>query len=88
MPGETQINPDLPRLPCPECRSNGIKGSARIGNRRSECTTCNNFAQNVMRMTRRRLLDLHRDEYAVIRIQVERDLYPQVLDDFRPDLVR
>jgi ribosomal protein L19E len=60
----------------------GAGGGARIGNRRARCTTCNNFAQNVMRMTRRRLKELHEEEYAVIRLQVEADLYPQVIEDF------
>jgi hypothetical protein len=55
---------------------------ARIGNHRNSCTTCNNFAQNVMRMTRRRLKDNHPEEYEAIRLQVELDLYPQVLDDW------
>lgn len=70
-------------LPCPECRRRGLGGGARIGNRRSVCTTCNNFAQNVMRMTRKRLKERHEDEYEAIRLQVEADLYPQVLDDWR-----
>jgi len=72
-----------PALPCPECRDAGRGGGARIGNRRSVCTTCNNFAQNVMRMTRKRLKQLHETEYETIRMSVELDLYPQVLEDFR-----
>lgn len=71
-----------PALPCPECRMNGIGGRARIGNRRSRCTTCNNFVQNVMRLTRKRLKELHEDDYARLRLQVERDLYPQVIEDW------
>lgn len=62
----------------------GVPGGARIGNRRNRCTTCNNFAQNVMRMTRKRLKERHEDEYAVIRLQVEMDLYPQVIENFGP----
>lgn len=62
----------------------GRGGNARIGNRRDLCTTCNNFAQNVMRLTRNRLKTRHPDEYASIRSQVELDLYPQVIEDFRP----
>lgn len=71
-----------PMLPCPECRMRGTGGGARIGNHRNSCVTCNNFAQNVMRLTRKRLKELHSEEYAVIRLQVERDLYPQVIEDF------
>lgn len=72
-----------PALPCPECRTvHGVGGGARIGNRRSQCTTCNNWAQNVMRMTRKRLKEMHEDEYDVIRLQVEKDLYPQVIENW------
>lgn len=60
----------------------GVGGGARIGNRRNRCSTCNNFAQNVMRMTRKRLKEQHEDEYARIRMQVELDLYPQVIEDW------
>lgn len=59
-----------------------MQGKARIGNHRSTCTTCNNFAQNVMRITRERLKKRHLEEYNELRLQVERDLYPQVIDDF------
>ena len=69
-------------LPCPECRLHGIGGGARIGNRRNRCETCNNFAQNVMRMTRKRLKERHEEEYISIRVQVELDLYPQVIENF------
>jgi hypothetical protein len=69
-------------LPCPECRMRGAGGAARIGNRRNRCTTCNNWAQNVMRLTRKVLKERHEDEYAQIRARVEKDLYPQVLEDF------
>lgn len=57
-------------------------GKARIGNHRNKCTTCNNFAQNVMRMTRKRLKERHEEEYISIRVQVELDLYPQVIENF------
>lgn len=60
----------------------GNEGKARIGNRRNRCTTCNNFAQNVMRLTRRALVDKFPDEYARIRARVELDLYPQVIEDW------
>lgn len=71
-----------PALPCPECRQHGVGGKARIGNRRNKCTTCNNFAQNVMRLTRKRLMENHSEEYATIRVRVEMDLYPQVIENF------
>ena len=60
----------------------GIGGGTRIGNRRNRCTTCNNFAQNVMRMTRMVLKEAHTEEYEKIRLRVELDLYPQVLENF------
>lgn len=60
----------------------GHRGMSRIGNRRKNCTTCNNFAQNVMRMTRKRLIERYSEEYAEIRVRVELDLYPQVIEDW------
>lgn len=71
-----------PALPCPACRARGLGGKARIGNRRSQCSTCNNFAQNVMRHTRKRLKELHEEEYERIRVEVEIDLYRKVLKGF------
>lgn len=59
-----------------------VGGKARIGNRRSQCTTCNNFAQNVMRLTRKRLKEMHEEEYEQIRLRVEMDLYPQVMESW------
>jgi hypothetical protein len=73
---------ETPALPCPECRMNGRGGAARIGNRRNSCVTCNNFAQNVMRISRKRLQELHPEEYEKIRLRVEMDLYPQVIQEF------
>jgi hypothetical protein len=73
---------DSPALPCPECRQAGRGGKARIGNRRNRCTPCNNFAQNVMRLTRARLKAAHEQEYFSIRMAVELDLYPQVMEDW------
>jgi len=52
----------------------------RIGNRRNRCDTCNNFAQAVMRLTRKRLKEMHEDEYELLRLQVENDLYPGVIE--------
>lgn len=68
-----------PALPCPECRLRGVGGVARIGNKRNICTTCNNFAQNVMRRTRVVLKALHEDEYQGIRHQVEIEVYRDVI---------
>lgn len=76
------MDPKPNALPCPECRSHGIGGRARIGNRRSRCDTCNNFAQNVMRLTRKRLKELHEEEYEQVRVRVEIDLYPQVIESW------
>lgn len=73
-----------PPLPCPECRARGLGGGARIGNRRSLCRTCNNFAQNVMRHTRNRLKEKYAEEYERIRLEVEIELYRKVLKDFAP----
>lgn len=75
----------LPILPCPECRFRGLRGSTRIGSRRNRCTTCNNFAQNVMRLTRKRLVEMYPEESARIRTRVELDLYPQVMEDWNRD---
>jgi hypothetical protein len=72
----------IPGLPCPECRMNGRGGGARIGNKRNACTTCNNFAQNVMRLTRTKLKSLHEAEYYALRLQAEASLYPHVLKRF------
>jgi len=71
-----------PALPCPECRYRGAGGSARIGNFRSICTTCNNFSQNVRRLAQKRLKEEYPEEYEEIRIRVEADLYPQVIEDW------
>ena len=70
-------------LPCPECRMNGRDGKARIGHQRNRCATCNNWAQAVLRQTRKRLKEKYPDLHHAIRMEVELDLYPGVLDDFR-----
>lgn len=79
VPGQPR---DTPALPCPECRSKGKGGGARIGNQRNSCRTCNNWAQNVMRLTRKRLMTTFAKEYKAIQLQVEADLYPQVIEDW------
>lgn len=35
-----------------------------------------------MRMTRKRLVERYADEYQMMRLRVELDLYPQVIEDF------
>lgn len=69
-------------LPCPECRLRGHGGQARIGNRRNSCETCNNWAQNIARMTGRELRQMHPDDYLAIRARIEADRYPLVIEDF------
>lgn len=54
----------------------------RIGNHRRTCRTCNNFAQNVMRLTRKRLMAEFAEDYDRIQKSVELDLYPQVIQDW------
>ena len=81
MPSPEQSLP-TPALPCPQCREMGVGGAARIGNNRTNCSTCNNFAQNVMRLTRTRLKERYPDEYYDLRIRAELDLYPQVIEDY------
>lgn len=71
-----------PILPCPECRMRGRTGRTRIGNRRRDCPMCNNFAQNVMRLTRKKMMWEFAEEYERIRKTVELDLYPQVIQDW------
>lgn len=58
------------------------KSRARIGNRRSQCETCNTFAQNVRRLALKQFMETHNEEYQKIRLRIELDLYPQVLEEF------
>lgn len=60
----------------------GYGGRARIGNRRGRCSTCNNFAQSVMRNTRKQLIELHAEEYMNLRLKAELEVYPEVLKTF------
>lgn len=88
MSDKAPVPVQTPALPCPKCRQGYYakgkipQGANRIGNRRSTCDVCNNFSQNVMRIARKRLKDLHEEEYQRIRMQVELDLYPQVISDW------
>lgn len=72
----------LPALPCPECRQRGVEGKARIGNYRGVCATCNNFSASVRRVSLNRLRDAHIEEFRKLRLKVEVDLYPQVIEDW------
>lgn len=72
----------LPVLPCPECRMAGRGGGVRIGNHRRTCGTCNRWAQAIMRVTRTRLKERYAEEYERLRLEVERDLYPGVIEEF------
>lgn len=71
-----------PPLPCPECRAAGRGGSCRLGNHRDRCATCNNWNQNVRRITRNRFAAKYPEEFQRIRLEVERDLYPQVMENW------
>ena len=68
-----------PNLPCPECRERGTAGTARIGNRRGQCATCNRFTQAVTRTAGKRLRELHATEWTLLRMRTELDLYAEVL---------
>ena len=72
----------LPPLPCPECGMNQVPGTRRIGGNRARCRMCNNFAQAVLRLTRKELIRRTPPEvYEAIRLKVELDLYPQVMEE-------
>lgn len=72
-----------PRLPCPECAQRHPDGyGGRIGNHRNRCTLCNNFVHNVERITRRELVARHAEDFRAIRLRVEFDLYPQVIEEW------
>lgn len=73
---------EVPPLPCPECRVRGVTGKARIGNDKRRCTTCNNFARNVYRITSNKLRAAHAGEFEELRLRTELDLYPQVLEEW------
>lgn len=59
-----------------------IEGMNRIGNRRGTCDTCNNFSQAVRRGIAKRLHALHAEEAERLRLQVELDLYPAVIEKY------
>ena len=65
-------------LVCPECRAR-YAGSARIGNRKSSCGTCNRYAQAVRRYVARDLALLHPLDAQRLRQQAEREVYALVV---------
>jgi hypothetical protein len=79
---EADRSTQLPPLPCPECREAGRGGGARIGNKRRHCRTCNTWAANVSRLLAKRLKEKFPDEAAALRLQIEADMYPQVIEDY------
>lgn len=60
----------------------GVSGGARIGNRRNRCTTCNNWAQMVRRVSWKRMVEADPKAYEELRKRVEIELYPQVMEAF------
>lgn len=66
-------------LRCPECLINHDGTLARIGNRKTNCRTCNRFAQTVRRYVARALMDAHPDETAALRRAVEDEAYRVVV---------
>lgn len=60
----------------------GNEGIGRIGNRRNSCPVCNRWAQRVLRETRSRLMAMYPEEYGTLRLKVEIELYPQVMEEF------
>jgi hypothetical protein len=81
--------PILQAMPCPECKERAAdseKGDEfaghRIGNRRSECHTCNRFNQAVQSRVRRMLKERHAEEYNRLRLQAEHDLYIQFYEQW------
>lgn len=66
-------------LRCPECSTNHDGTLARIGNRKTNCRTCNRFAQTVRRFVARDLMRAHPEETAQLRRAVEDEAYRQVV---------
>ena len=71
-------------LTCPECASRDGAGSARIGNRRSSCATCNRFAQAVLRGTHARMREADPETFAAHRAVVEREVYAATVVRYDP----
>ena len=68
----------MAEMTCPECRSAGVGGAARIGNRRKDCTLCNRFAARVRSRLNTRLRETHDEEkLRDMREQIEREVYAE-----------
>jgi len=60
-----------------------LEGSNRIGNNRGrDCVTCNNWAQNVRRISLVQLIQRCPEEWEAVRARVEADLYPMVYEQW------
>lgn len=66
-----------PPMLCPTCteRPNSYGLSNKIGGRRNGCRTCNSFAQRVLRLSAKRLANLHPKDYEKIKAQAAKDVY-------------
>lgn len=70
-------------LPCPECEGRGL-GSVRIGNHRQTCSSCNRFAQAVIRRTGRAFRLAYPQQYDEVRSRVEREVYQDTIERGQP----
>lgn len=64
-------------LVCPECRE-AHGGTARIGNRKSSCRTCNRFGQAVRRAAARLLAAEHPADAERLRLEAEERVYAEM----------
>lgn len=53
-----------------------------MGNRRTTCNTCNNFAANSRRVSLKRMVEQFPEEYAQVRARVEADLYVELVERY------
>jgi hypothetical protein len=60
---------------CPECAARGIGGAARIGNRRSDCGTCNRYGAAVRRAAMTLLRAKHPRAYDRALAQARASVY-------------
>lgn len=72
-------------LSCPQCADEG-RPASKIGNYRAACTLCNRYAQRVQRKVSAALQELMADDAARLRSQIEQDLYPDAVREYRPVL--
>lgn len=64
-------------LVCPECRE-AHGGTARIGNRKSSCRTCNRFGAAVRRAAARLLAAEHPEDAERLRLEAEEQVYAEM----------